>query len=117
MLGMSFPGLLSCAYTVSAIFEGACHPIGKLASVSAVDKALSQWQKIDAQANVQPGDVVFWQPRKSLLLHRLCGAHWHVGIATGNNETVDNDWWTGKPELHRMTRLCVSFPWARRPPD
>jgi hypothetical protein len=47
-VGIAFPGLLSCAYTVSAIFEGACHPIGKIASVSTVDTVLSRWQKIDA---------------------------------------------------------------------
>ncbi|WP_322032680.1 hypothetical protein [Paraburkholderia sp. J76] len=116
ILGMSLPGLLSCAYTVSAIFQGACHPIGKLASVSAVDAALSRWQKIDVQADVAPGDVVFWRPRTMPVLHRVCGAHWHVGIATGKNETLDNDWWTGKPAIHGLTRLCVAFAWARRPP-
>lgn len=44
--GLQFPGLLSCAYTVSAIFPAACHPIGNLASVSAVDAALSRWPRL-----------------------------------------------------------------------
>jgi hypothetical protein len=44
-LGVAFPGFLSCAYTVSAIFGAACHPIGALASVGQVDAALSGWQK------------------------------------------------------------------------
>ncbi|MBB5409233.1 cell wall-associated NlpC family hydrolase [Paraburkholderia sp. HC6.4b] len=115
--GVGFPGLLSCAYTVSAIFQGACHPIGRIASVSAVDAALSRWRKIDAQDMVQAGDIVFWRPRQLPVVHRLCGAHWHVGIATGNGRTVDNDWFSGKPENHGMSRLCVAFDHARRPPD
>jgi hypothetical protein len=115
--GVAFPGLLSCAYTVSAIFEEACHPIGRIASVSAVDAALSRWQKIDVQDKVEAGDVVFWRPRQLPVVHRLCGAHWHVGVATGDGRTVDNDWFSGKPENCGMSRLCVAFDHARRPPD
>ncbi|MPV71375.1 hypothetical protein [Burkholderia sp. BE17] len=53
-VGLQFPGLLSCAYTVSAIFRAACHPIGNLASVSAIDTALSRWPKIVKIEDLKP---------------------------------------------------------------
>lgn len=112
-LGLQFPGLLSCAYTVSAIFRAACHPIGNLASVSSVDAALSNWSKVKKPQNLQPGDVVFWRPRRTGVL--LCpNDHWHVGIAVGDGRTVDNDWWSGKPEEHSVNQLCSAFAYARR---
>ncbi|VWC81379.1 hypothetical protein BLA50215_01267 [Burkholderia lata] len=114
-LGLEFPGLLSCAYTVSAIFRAACHPIGNLASVSAVDAALSRWPKVTKIEDLQPGDVVFWRPRRTGIL-RCPNTHWHVGIAVGNGRTVDNDWWSGKPEKHSVSRLCLTFAYARRLP-
>lgn len=30
ILGLQFPGLVSCVYMVSAVFRTACHPIGNL---------------------------------------------------------------------------------------
>lgn len=112
-LGLQFPGLLSCAYTVSAIFRAACHPIGNLASVSAVDAALSRWPKVTKIEDLRPGDVVFWRPRHSGLV-RCPNTHWHVGIAIGDGRTVDNDWWSGRPEEHSVHRLCSTFAYARR---
>lgn len=113
--GLQFPGLLSCAYTVSAIFRAACHPIGNLASVSAVDAALSRWPKVTAIEELKPGDVVFWRPRRTGIL-RCRTTHWHVGIAVRDGRTVDNDWWSGKPEEHSVSRLCSVFAYARRAP-
>lgn len=112
-LGLQFPGLLSCAYTVSAIFRAACHPIGNLASVSAVDAALSRWPKITKIEDLKPGDVVFWRPRQTGLV-RCPNTHWHVGIAVSGGRTVDNDWWSGQPEEHSVHRLCSTFAYARR---
>lgn len=114
-LGLEFPGLLSCAYTVSAIFRAACHPIGNLASVSAVDATLSRWPKVTKIEDLQPGDVVFWRPRRTGMF-RCPNTHWHVGIAVGNGRTVDNDWWSGMPEKHSVSRLCLTFAYARRVP-
>lgn len=115
---ISFPGMLSCAYTVSAIFQGACHPIGKLASVSAVGTALSGWEKVTDPRDVKPGDVVFWRPRKTGIAKLLCrSTHWHVGVAVADGKVVDNDWRTGKPAERSLTRLCVTFAHARRPPS
>ncbi|WP_175890824.1 C40 family peptidase [Burkholderia cepacia] len=114
-LGLQFPGLLSCAYTVSAIFRAACHPIGNLASVSAVDAALSRWPKVTAIKDLKPGDVVFWRPRHTGIV-RCPNTHWHVGIAVGDGRTVDNDWWSSKPEVHSVSRLCSTFAYARRAP-
>src|SRR5512138_2581729 len=45
-LWLKFPGLLSCAYTVSAIFREACHPIGEIASVKGIEAALTKWRKV-----------------------------------------------------------------------
>ena len=67
-LGLKFPGQLSCAYTVSAIFKGACHPIGELASVAKVDAALAKWPKIANARELKPGDVVFWRPVRGTVL-------------------------------------------------
>ncbi len=114
-LGLQFPGLLSCAYTVSAIFRTACHPIGNLASVSAVDAALSRWPMVMKIEDLRPGDVVFWRPRHTGIV-RCPNTHWHVGIAVGDGRTVDNDWWSGKPEEHSVSRLCSTFAYARRAP-
>lgn len=114
--GMKFPGLLSCAYTVSAILHAACYPIGHLAAVSQVASALSQWTKISDIDDLRPGDVVFWRPRQGWW-HCPSDAHWHVGIAIGNGRTMDNDWWSGKPEAHSVHRLCVEFAYARRAPS
>ncbi|CAE6955899.1 hypothetical protein R75471_06232 [Paraburkholderia domus] len=115
-LGVAFPGLLSCAYTVSAIFGAACHPIGALASVRQVDAALSGWKKISNLNELQPGDVIFWRPRKAKILGVSCpNTHWHVGISVGGDRTVDNDWWSGQPRLNRIARLCSDFAYARRP--
>ncbi|KVC22430.1 hypothetical protein [Burkholderia pseudomultivorans] len=114
-LGLTFPGLLSCAYTVSAIFREACHPIGQLASVTSVDAALSRWRRIDDADDLKPGDVVFWRPRRNGVLP-CPNTHWHVGIAIGDGRTVDNDWWSGKPETHSVSRVCSTFAYARRAP-
>lgn len=115
-LGVAFPGLLSCAYTVSAIFGAACHPIGALASVGQVDAALSGWRKVTNLSELQPGDVVFWRPRKAKILGVSCpNTHWHVGISVGGDRTVDNDWWSGQPQLSTIARLCLEFAYARRP--
>lgn len=115
-LGKKFPGLLSCAYTVSAILREAGHPVGALASVRQVDSALSGWPKISAPDALQPGDVVFWKPRRVPVFGSVCGTtHWHVGISTGGNRTVDNDWWSGRPRSNTVSRFCSVFAYARRP--
>jgi hypothetical protein len=117
-LGVHFPGLLSCAYTVSAIFQGACHPIGRLASVRSVDAALADWRKITRRETLKPGDVVFWQPSGGSLLGLRCpNDHWHVGILIGAESTIDNDWWSGLPAAGHIERPCMRFAYARRPPD
>ncbi len=115
-LGLRFPGLLSCAYTVSAIFRGACQPIGELASVSAVEARLAKWRKVGNAAELQRGDVVFWRPVPGHVLGFKCPGHWHVGIALGGDLTMDNDWWTGQPRVGRLARPCTAFDHARRPP-
>jgi hypothetical protein len=115
-LGKTFPGMLSCAYTVSAILREAGHPVGALASVRQVDSALSTWPKISDPDALRPGDVVFWKPRRVPVLGSLCGTtHWHVGISTGGNRTVDNDWWSGQPRSNTIGRICSVFAYARRP--
>lgn len=115
-LGVKFPGLLSCAYTVSAILRKAGHPVGALASVRQIDSALSRWPKIVDASSLQPGDVVFWKPRRVPVFGSLCGTtHWHVGISTGGNGTVDNDWWSGQPRSNNLRRVCSVFAYARRP--
>jgi hypothetical protein len=116
-LGLKFPGLLSCAYTVSAIFQAACHPIGERASVKSVDAALAAWRKIMSARELKPGDVVFWKPTRGSILGFKCPGHWHVGISLGGSTTVDNDWWSGKPERAKLERSCTAFAYARRPPD
>jgi cell wall-associated NlpC family hydrolase len=117
-LGLKFPGLLSCAYTVSAIFRQAGHPIGKLSAVSAVDSALAAWPKVNKLEDLRPGDVVFWKPRPTSAMGLRCPSrHWHVGIAVGDGQTIDNNWWTGKPAVQSIDRLCVTFAYARRAPS
>jgi hypothetical protein len=115
-LGMKFPGLLSCAYTVSAILRGACHPIGRIASVKGVDAALAGWRKIADVRTLKPGDVVFWRPTGGRILGWRCPGHWHVGVSLGADATVDNDWWSGKPKRSTIDRSCTAFAYARRPP-
>ncbi len=116
-LGMKFPGLLSCAYTVSAILRKAGHPVGALASVRQIDSALSGWPKITDPATLQPGDVIFWKPRRVPVLGSICGTvHWHVGISTGGTQTIDNDWRSGEPRANNVSRVCSVFAFARRPP-
>jgi hypothetical protein len=61
-LWLKFPGLLSCAYTVSAIFREACHPIGDIASVKGIDAALAKWRRVPNARDLKAGDVVFWKP-------------------------------------------------------
>ncbi|CAE6858293.1 hypothetical protein R75461_07842 [Paraburkholderia nemoris] len=117
-LGMKFPGVLSCAYTVSAILRKAGHPVGALASVRQVDSVLSRWPKISDPDALQPGDVVFWKPRRVPVLGSMCGTvHWHVGISTGGTRTVDNDWWSGQPQPNTVSRVCSVFAYARRPAE
>ncbi|RQH05648.1 CHAP domain-containing protein [Paraburkholderia dinghuensis] len=117
-LGVKFPGMLSCAYTVSAILREAGYPVGRLASVRQVDSALSGWTKISEPNALQPGDVVFWKPRRVPVLGSLCGTtHWHVGISTGGNRTVDNDLWSGQPRPNTVSRVCSVFAYARRPDE
>ena len=115
-LGLKFPGLLSCAYTVSAIFREACHPIGEIASVNGVDAALVKWQKVRDARKLNPGDVVFWKPVPGNILGLKCPGRWHVGISLGGDSTVDNDWWSGKPKKGSLERACTTFAFARRPP-
>ncbi len=114
--GLKFPGLLSCAYTVSAIFQGACQPIGELASVAEVETKLAKWQKISNLRELRRGDVVFWRPVAGKILGFKCPGHWHVGISLGGELTMDNDWFTGKPQLGHLKRDCTAFDHARRPP-
>lgn len=116
--GMEFPGLLSCAYTVSAIFQGACLPIGELASVTEVEAKLAKWQKIASAPELKRGDVVFWRPVPGkILLGFNCPGHWHVGISLGGDLTMDNDWFSGKPQIGRLSRNCTVFDHARRSPS
>lgn len=115
-LGLKFPGLLSCAYTVSAILRAACHPIGEVASVRKVDAALSSWRKVADPKQLKAGDVVFWRPTRGTILGVACPGHWHVGISLGGDATVDNDWWSGKPKRNTLARTCTTFAYARRPP-
>ena len=114
---LKFPGLLSCAYTVSAIFKGACHPIGEIASVNGVDAKLAGWKKIMATRDLRPGDVVFWKPVPGTILGFKCPGHWHVGISLGGDRTIDNDWWSGMPKQDDLDRTCTVFHHARRPPS
>jgi hypothetical protein len=116
-LGLKFPGLLSCAYTVSAIFRAACHPIGERASVKSVDVALAKWKKVTSARDLKPGDVVFWKPTRGSILGFKCPGHWHVGFSVGGDSTIDNDWWSGKPTRGSLQRACTSFAYARRPPE
>jgi hypothetical protein len=116
ILGMRFPGLLSCAYTVSAIFRGACHPIGQLPTVRQVDEALAHWPKVTDPRALSAGDVVFWRPSARTPIGVKCPGHWHVGVSLGGALTVDNDWWSGKPIVNTIERSCRSFAHARRPP-
>jgi len=113
---MKFPGLLSCAYTVSAIFREACHPIGDIGSVKEIDAALSKWQKVPNVSDLKPGDVVFWKPVRGTILGIKCPGHWHVGISVGGNSTIDNDWWSGMPKKGTLDRSCKVFAYGRRPP-
>jgi len=115
-LWLKFPGVLSCAYTVSAIFQGACHPIGEIASVKGIDAALIDWPKIRDARQLNPGDVVFWKPVRGKILGFDCPGHWHVGISLGGDATIDNDWWSGKPKKGSLERPCSTFAYARRPP-
>jgi hypothetical protein len=115
-LGFRFPGVLSCAYTVSAIFRAACHPIGERASVKSIDQALASWPKVRDARNLKPGDVVFWKPKRGSLLGFACPGRWHVGISLGEDATVDNDWISGKPEKGTLDRTCGTFAYGRRPP-
>jgi hypothetical protein len=114
-VGLKFPGLLSCAYTVSAIFKGACHPIGEISSVRGIDGALAKWQMIRDPRELKPGDVVFWKPVRGTILGLKCPGHWHVGISLGGDSTIDNDWWTGMPKKGRIARECTTFAYGRRP--
>jgi hypothetical protein len=114
-VGLKFPGLLSCAYTVSAIFRQACHPIGDIGSVNGIDAALVKWQKIRDPRELEPGDVVFWRPVGGTILGFKCPGHWHVGISLGGDSTIDNDWWSGKPKRGSLDRACTAFAYARRP--
>jgi hypothetical protein len=116
-LGLHFPGLLSCAYTVSAILRAACHPIGRVASVRGVDAALAAWPKISDPRALRAGDVVFWKPTRGTILGFKCPGHWHVGVSVGGDATVDNDWWSGKPKRSTLDRSCTAFAYARRPPE
>jgi hypothetical protein len=115
-LGLKFPGLLSCAYTVSAIFREACHPIGEVASVKGIDAVLVNWRKIHDARQLSPGDVVFWKPVPGQILGVKCPGRWHVGISLGGDSTIDNDWWSGKPKKGSLERACTTFAYARRPP-
>ena len=115
-LWLKFPGLLSCAYTVSAIFRQACHPIGEIASVKGIDAALSKWKKISNVRDMKPGDVVFWKPVRGTILGFKCPGHWHVGIFLGGDSTIDNDWWSGMPKKGTLERSCTAFAYGRRPP-
>jgi hypothetical protein len=115
-LWMRFPGLLSCAYTVSAILREACHPIGDIASVKRVAAALAKWRRVADARDLQPGDVVFWKPVRGKVLGFPCPGRWHVGICVGAGSTVDNDWWSGKPTKNRLERACTAFAYGRRPP-
>jgi hypothetical protein len=117
-IGLSFPGLLSCAYTVSAIFKEAGHPIGQVATVQGIDAALSHWPKIIDSQRLMPGDVVFWKPRQGKIFGLSCPVgHWHVGISLGGDSTVDNDWWSGLPTQNSLERACATFAYARRAPN
>lgn len=113
-VGLKFPGLLSCAYTVSAIFKEACYPIGEISSVKGIDAALAKWQKVADARKLKPGDVVFWKPVPGTILGFKCPGHWHVGISLGGDSTIDNDWWSGKPKKGDIERACTTFAYARR---
>jgi len=115
-VGLRFPGLLSCAYTVSAIFKEACHPIGKIASVKGIEQVLSGWRKVTDAQKLKPGDVIFWSPVRGSVLGIACPGHWHVGISIGGDRTVDNNWWSGKPTQGKLGRSCTKFAYARRSP-
>lgn len=115
LVGLKFPGLLSCAYTVSAILREAGHAIGQQASVAGVDTALSAWPKVTDPQALLPGDVVFWKPRPGSFFGIRCpSTHWHVGIFVGSGDTVDNDWLSGLPARHSLSRACLVFAYGRR---
>ena len=115
--GIHFPGLLSCAYTVSAILRAACHPIGELSAVSQIASKLATWHKITDRRDIERGDIIFWKPVQGKIWGFSCPGHWHVGISLGGDATVDNDWWSGKPRVSTLSRTCTQFTYALRPPD
>jgi hypothetical protein len=115
--GMTFKGFLSCAYTVSAIFRGACSSsVGTQASVAGVKSRLSGWKKITDPDALEKGDVIFWEPTPDQsVLGVSCGSNWHVGISLGGRRNVNNDWWSGYPKAESNSRSCGKFSFARRP--
>jgi hypothetical protein len=114
-MGRTYPGVLSCAYTVSAIFAAACHPIGRVASVKGIDAALGRWRKVTDAGALEPGDIVFWKPAGGSYLGFECPARWHVGVSLGGDDVIDNDWSTGMPRRSAIDRPCKAFAYARRP--
>ena len=118
--GLNFPGYLSCARVVSAIFLEAARRGGRRwlsgidSRVSGVERTLAGagWRSVPP-SQARPGDVAIWKQRS--------GPGNHIGIvvgrrlaAAGRMATIDNLSLTGRPAVRPLHRDYPPGPWVIR---
>lgn len=92
-------GELSCAFFVSSVLA-MFNVIGRMhATVSSTEKDMetSGWNKVDSP---EPGDVVVWEPK----LFPSGEMHEHIGFVLDENTAISNDYTSGMPKPHQMTK-------------
>lgn len=108
-------GRLGCARVVQILLKEAEVPgfDRTLYAVRNIQKLTKDWRTV-AYDDIAPGDIIFWKKRFS---DNICsgGGDCHVGIAIGNDRTINNNGLWKHPINSRIKgRLMWEFMYAKR---
>ncbi len=111
-------GKLACAKVVTIILQKAGIVDKYALGVRHVEAALKNWQKIENQKDLKPGDVVVWVNRLKGRDDQQCtgGGNCHVGILTENGY-FHNSPIAKAPTFGGFSLLAFKFKMGYRLPD
>lgn len=110
-------GSLACAKVVSIVLRQAGVNMGVELGVAGVERALGSWQRVTAERELRPGDVVVWTNRFRGNRNGACtgGGTCHVGIVTSDGY-FHNDPLGDGPTFDGLGLLPFRFKVGFRPP-
>ena len=111
-------GKLACAKVVTIILQKAGIVEKYALGVRHVEAALKNWQKVENQKDLKPGDVVVWVNRFKGRDDQNCtgGGNCHVGIFTKHGY-FHNSPIAKAPTFGGFSLLAFKFKMGYRPPD